>query len=266
MRYFLVFIIALLFYPSFVVAQETTATEEAVEITADEAIEWLRDDNLYRARGNALATQGETSVSANILSAYYNPQDSKDIQEIHADGNVVIQNRGQKAVGDKGVYNVKTGVMRVTGSNLSVTSDRATVTAQESLEYDTNARKAVAKGNAIASDDTNQIKASTITAWLANNGQGKTVLKKVTATGGIRIETPTEVILGDQGTYDAFAETATVEGNVRITRDNNQLNGDRAVVNLKTGVSQLLASPDGSQKRVRALFYPGDDATPLGNN
>ena len=239
---------------------------DPVEITADEAIEWLREENLYRARGNAVASQKDVSVSADTLSAFYDPKNTKTITEIHADGSVIIQSNGQKAVGNKGVYNVQTRVMRLTGNNLSVTTNKAAVTAQESLEYDTNQRKAIASGNAQASDGTNTIKAEKLTAWLMNNAQGKMILKKVTAGGHIRIETPSEVILGDKGMYDAVGQKATVEGNVRITRGENQLNGDRAIVDLKTGVSQLLATPGGKQGRVRALFYPGDDATPLGTN
>lgn len=258
-------LIALLLWSPLTFAQDVKKADP-VEITADEAIEWLRDENLYRARGNAMATQGDTSISSDSLSAFYDPENSKNITEIHADGNVVIQSKGQKAVGDKGVYNIQTRVMRVTGTNLSVTTAQATVTAQESLEYDANSRKAIAKGNATASDGTNVITSRTLSAWLGNNAQGKTILKKVTANGGIRIKTPTEIILGDSGTYDAVAETATIQGNVRITRDKNQLNGDHAVVNLKTGVSQLLAAPGAKKQRVRALFYPGDDATPLGTN
>lgn len=243
-----------------------TPKGDAVEITADEAIEWLRDENMYRARGNAKATQNDVSISAEMLSAYYDPNNTRTITEIHGSGGIVIQSNDQKAVGNKGVYNVQTRIMKLTGGNLSVTTPQAAVTAKDSIEYNAKSRKAVARGNAQASDGTNTIKSAMMTAWLGSNAQGKTVLKKVTATGGIRIETPTDIILGDTGNYDAISETAAIEGNVRITRGTNQLNGARAIVNLKTGVSQLLASPDGSGERVRALFYPGDDATPLGTN
>ena len=47
--------------------------------------------------------------------------------------------------------------------------------------------------------------------------------------------------------------TATLIGNVRITRGQNQLNGEVAEVNLNTGVSRLLSGP---QSRTRALVVP----------
>lgn len=237
--------------------------ESPVEITADDAIEWLREENLYRARGNALATQGDTNISSDILSAFYHDDNTQEVTEIQADGNVTIENQGQKIVGDKAIYNVQQETIRITGSNLAVTTPQAAITAQESIEYYVNQRQAIARGQAEASDGTHTIKADILKAWLMNDSQGKTTLKKVTAEGGLIIETPTEVITGSQGTYDAIKETATVEGSVKITRDDNQLNGDRAIVNLKTGVSQLLASPNGDQQRVRALFYPKSNATPL---
>ena len=70
------------------------------------------------------------------------------------------------------------------------------------------------------------------------------------------ITTAEEVARGDEGIYNVDSETAILQGNVRITRGENQLNGERAEVNLKTGISKLLAGPDGTRQRVRGLFNP----------
>ena len=57
-----------------------------------------------------------------------------------------------------------------------------------------------------------------------------------------------------------------MSGNVRITRGQNQLNGDFAEVNLSTGISRLLTSTDSAgDKRVRGLFVP-QKADASGNN
>ena len=50
-------------------------------------------------------------------------------------------------------------------------------------------------------------------------------------------------------------QIARMAGNVHITRGENQLNGDYAVVNLRTGVSTLNRNP-GS--RVEGLVVPND--------
>jgi lipopolysaccharide export system protein LptA len=44
-----------------------------ISITADKGVEWQQSNQVYIARGNAKATRGETSVSADTLYAYYGP-------------------------------------------------------------------------------------------------------------------------------------------------------------------------------------------------
>ena len=72
------------------------------------------------------------------------------------------------------------------------------------------------------------------------------------------ITTPTEVATADRGIYNHKSGIAQLVGSVRLTRGDNQLNGDRAEVNLKTGVSRLLATR-GRDGRVRVLVVPGGD-------
>src|SRR5262245_44864339 len=43
------------------------SSKDPLEISADNGIEWKRDARTYTARGNALAKQGGTSVSADTL-------------------------------------------------------------------------------------------------------------------------------------------------------------------------------------------------------
>ena len=50
---------------------------------------------------------------------------------------------------------------------------------------------------------------------------------------------------------------ARVAGNVRITRGQNQLDGSEAEVDMKTGISRLLA---GNTGRVQGLVVPNDQA------
>ena len=58
--------------------------------------------------------------------------------------------------------------------------------------------------------------------------------------------------------YNATTEKAILSGDVRITRGQNQLNGARAEVDFKTGVSRMLA--DGDKGRVKGLLTPEDKA------
>jgi lipopolysaccharide export system protein LptA len=71
--------------------------------------------------------------------------------------------------------------------------------------------------------------------------------------GNVEIRTEAEVVRGDRGVYSAASGLARVLGDVRITRDANQLNGREALVNLNTGVSRLVAQPG---QRVQGLVTP----------
>ena len=82
------------------------------------------------------------------------------------------------------------------------------------------------------------------------------VLDRVDATGDVRVSTPKDFARGNSGIYYAGRELATLEGDVRITSGENQLNGGYAEVNLKTGVSRMLGGPPGSGERVRGLLIP----------
>src|SRR3546814_2265022 len=101
-----------------------------------------------------------------------------------------------------------------------------------------------------------EIRADTLTAWFREAPQGGTELSQVDADGNVVITTPQEVAHGREGVYNALEGTATLEGDVRITRGKNQLNGERAVVNLDTGISRILPAGKGGG-RVKGLFTPG---------
>ena len=73
--------------------------------------------------------------------------------------------------------------------------------------------------------------------------QGQSV--RIDATGGVHVSTPTDIVTGNEGVYMVDEEKATVCGNVKITRDTNQLNGECAVVNMKTGRSTLQGGGTG---------------------
>ena len=56
------------------------------------------------------------------------------------------------------------------------------------------------------------------------------------------------------GDYDVSSQIATLTGNVQATRGKNKLSGDKAIVNLATGVSKIIG---GKSARVRTILYPG---------
>ena len=68
---------------------------------------------------------------------------------------------------------------------------------------------------------------------------------------GLTIDTtPTDVVTGDRADYVVETGIVTVTGSVKMTRENNQLNGGYAVVNLNTGISRMYPAPPGDRKSV----------------
>lgn len=229
-----------------------------VTVEADQGIEWIRDSKTYVARGNAKAVRGDTQVTADSLTANYRekPDGTTEIFRLIAEGNVVIATPRERATGDRAVYNLDKAVVRLTGRNLEFRNANDVIKARDSLEYWQQRKVAVAHGDATATRERQMIRADVMTAYFEDDKQGKTVLTRVEASGDVVITTPQEVARGREGVYNATKGTATLAGDVRITRGKNQLNGERAVVNLNTGVSRLLpAGKDGG--RVKGLFTPG---------
>ncbi|MBB3063989.1 LptA/OstA family protein [Limibacillus halophilus] len=238
-----------------------------LEITADQGIEWNRDQKQYIARGNARAAQGSTEVRADELIAYYQASDDKTVQvasqiyRIEARGNVRITTDREQVKGDRAVYDLKKDSIIISGSDVSLKTESELITATKSLEYDEANKIAVARGDATVVRGDQRVAADLLRAFLVeaseHGKEGKDlVIDRVEAEGDVRVSTPKDFARGDSGVYYARNELATLEGNVRITSDGNQLNGGFAEVNLATGVSKLKGSASGSGQ-VRGLLIPG---------
>jgi lipopolysaccharide export system protein LptA len=272
--------------------------KQPVEILADQGIEWYREEQRYVARGNASAKQGETTVYGDVLTAYYrpNPDGGTSIFRYESEGNVRIVTPTQTAVGDKGVYDVDTGVLVLTGNGLKLTTPNEVVTARDSLEYWEGKQVAVARGDAVVVTTDRRMTGDILTAYFLDNktnpapptaqrnpnpgsrapakgqpatsGRGTTAastqpqegnrLQRIEGFGNVLVSTATDIVRADRGVYKADTGIALMSERVRITRGQNQLDGDFAEVNLNTGLSRLLTRPDGDGKaaQVRGVFVP----------
>ena len=84
---------------------------------------------------------------------------------------------------------------------------------------------------------------------LASSGK----LEKVEAFGHVSVRTPTDTATGERAVYVPDNGIARLAGNVRITRGQNQLNGQEAEVDMKTGIARLLR---GETERVSGRRCP----------
>jgi lipopolysaccharide export system protein LptA len=267
-------------------AQELALTGEGpVEILADDAIEWRRDEQVVIARGNARARRGTTTVFADRLIARYRdrqgaapaaagPAGAGEIWRLEAEGNVRIVGGNDRAEADRAVYDLDRKVLVLTGRALSLTNGADRVTARDALEYWAERRMAVARGEAVVTTENRRLEAETVVAYFVPEGAvpaaagqtpaGRSVpganrLDRAEVFGDVRITTADEVLRGERGVYTPGDGIARIFGNVRITRGQNQLNGEYGEVNLKTGVSRLMPGAGG---RVAGMIVPEERRPP----
>ena len=228
-----------------------------VQISADNGVEWRQKEQYYRASGNAVAKRGDSSIRADTLTAHYKkgPNGKNQIWKVVGAGNVLILSGSDKITGQQAVYLIEPGIFTITGNNLKIDNGKRTITARDRIEYRSKQQIAYVVGKAKAVEDKRTISADRFVAHFKKGKGGKTEMSKVDAVGNVVIMTEKEVVRGDKGEFDNETRIATLTGNVRVTSGDNQLNGAKAIVNMKTGVSRLVATKN---ERIRVLIKPGE--------
>jgi lipopolysaccharide export system protein LptA len=246
-----------------------TAVRQNVTVTADRLIAFYRPK-----AGSAPKPPQPAPGTVN------DPSDAggNEIYRVEAVGKVHIFTPTDNAWGDRAVYDIDQSVLVLTGRNLKLTTPNDVLTARDDLEYWSQKHMAVARGDAVVlTNDGRRMSADTLVAYTTESSQppagatpvavkpaavapddpmaasGK--LQKVEAYGHVTIRTVTDTATGDRAVYVPDTGIARIAGKVRITRGQNQLNGTEAEVNMKTGISRLLA---GNEGRVQGLMVPND--------
>lgn len=235
--------------------------DEPLEISADESLEWHRNDLYFQARKNVKVVQGDTTLRSRLLKALYRDgaDGGVDIFKIHAEGGVRIISADNQVFGEQAVYNVDKGYAVITGGDLKLVSDDQTVTARDKFEYWVNDGRLEAHGDAFATREGDQIKSDKIIAIFTEGKGGKRVLKQLEAIGNVVITTPDEVLKGNRAIYKAETNIAEIKDDVVIVRGPNKLQGMRAEVNLNTNVSKIFGGTEGAGGRVSGVFFPGSE-------
>lgn len=228
-----------------------------IEVYAQNGIEWQQEGNMFVARGDARAVRDGVEVLGDELRAYYRekPTGESEVWRLDALGNVRIVSASETAYGDRAIYNADQKVLVVDGKKPRLVSGQDTLTATQQLEYWETKRFAVARGDAVATRDNKQVRADVLVAHLRNGPKGETRVYRVDAYDNVRIKTERETATGQRGVYNVESGIATLTGNVLLVRDDNQLRGCRAEVNLNTGVSKLFPCAS-TQGRVNGSFVP----------
>ncbi|HUN42288.1 MAG TPA: LptA/OstA family protein [Acetobacteraceae bacterium] len=267
-----------------------TAVRGNVTVVADRLIAW------YRKKAGA-TSDGSHPAVAQGQPAPPGPQSSQsgvddtdtggnEVYRVQADGHVHIFTQTDQVWGDQATYDLDQAVLVVTGKNLRLTTPNDVLTARDDLEYWSQRHMAVARGDAVViTNDGRRLQGDVLVAYTTAGqpapgpgappatpvadhpgapanapndpllSSGK--LQKVDVFGHVLVRTVTDTVTGDRAVYVPDSGIARVAGNVRITRGQNQLNGSEAIVNMKTGISRLLAAND---RRVQGLLVPNDQS------
>jgi lipopolysaccharide export system protein LptA len=265
-----------------------------INITADSGIEWQQDQQVYIARGKAVATRGPGELDADTIIAHYRDmkggtaqanagQNNTEIYRIEADGNVTIKRDNQTVVGDRADYDVDQALGIVRGKALKMTTTNDVVTARDVFEWYDTKQIMVARGDAVAVHNGRTIKADVLTAYMVKTDQApangappapkpapakpagtpnaasgeESKLNRLDAQGHVVVIDGPDIGRGDYGVYNAATGICTLLGNVTITRDKDVVTGQYAVMDLNKNVSRVMPASSVSgatRQRVQGLF------------
>lgn len=242
-------------------AQDAPAPD-TIDLTADRSIEWLQDERKIEAIGNATIRDQDLVIRAERILAYYRDKagGGTEVWRVEMHGGVVATWDGGTLEGQDGAYESDSRVFVLTGTNLRYSQDDLYMTATDTLEYWRRERMAVARGDASVVEGRRNVRGDIVTALFRDEDQPRPAgadsdILRFDAFGNVRITTEEEVILAQKATYDPNADSARMTGSVKITRGNDQLNGDVADVDFDKGIAKL-SGTGGS--RVRGLITPND--------
>ena len=272
---------------------DARAVRQDVTVIADRLTAWYRP----KARPAAAAGAAPSTAAAAPSGAAAAPGTAgeegggNEIYRLEAEGHVQIFTPTDHARCDRAVYDLDQAVLVMTGRDLRLTTPNEVLTAKKDMEYWSARHMAVARGDAVVVTRTGRrISADVLVAYTtpapasasgapaaaasgappggpeaARAAAGK--LERVEAFGHVVLRTATDIVTGDRAVYVPATGRARLVGQVRITHGKNQLAGQAADVDLKTGVASLLPAArraGAGADRARAGAIAGPDRHPGG--
>ena len=80
---------------------------------------------------------------------------------------------------------------------------------------------------------------------VAYSSNGGVQIRRLDAAGGVTVHSPSETAKGDFGIYDLDRKLITLIGNVQLNRGDNQVLGQRLVIDLDSGRAVIDGGPAG---------------------
>ncbi len=156
------------------------------------------------------------------------------------------------------------------GASAQISATRGPIQIEaDQLDFLDREGKAIYMGNVDAVQGEARIRAEKLTIFFEKKAEGESkessaiggsvgAVQKLLAEGTVYYMTPTEKAKGDQGVYDYKNNTIVLTGNVTLTRGENVIVGDKLVIDLDSGQSQVSADSKKKGERVRTVLITKD--------
>jgi lipopolysaccharide export system protein LptA len=112
-------------------------------------------------------------------------------------------------------------------------SDAPVDVAADRIEVQDRADRAIFSGNVVVRQGQLTLTAPRIN--VAYSSGGGVQLRRIDATGGVVVKSPSETARGNVGIYDTQARIITLIGNVSLVQRDGNVNGGRLVIDLDSG-------------------------------
>ena len=217
----------------------TYALAENLEIEASGFLEWNQENKFYKAFGDAVASQGARSIQADDIIAYYESEENRDIIRIEATGNVNFTDNTNSGRSEKLTYEMSSQNVSLAGNKSYFKSEKFKAEASKIIQFnEKNGELLLQKDAMILITGDRKIEAQQIEILLSDSGDVSTIkaFKAVKLT-----EETGRVALANQAFYEAATGDMNLIDSVRIIDGKNQLEGEKALINVKTGYSKIFA-------------------------
>ena len=197
---------------------KSKVVNEENTLWADKEIRYYRPGNRLEAEKNVKAVNPQHIMYADLMKTFFAPGSQKEIEKIEAYGHVRVIDDANTIYADKMIAFMHPGQKNAI-------------------------KKIEAYGHVKVKDKQNTLSntlyADKMYAFLSSDSKQK--LEKIEAFDNVKVETPDGTANGDYGLYLPERDEVELHHNVVIVQDGNVIKGDKAVTNLTTSVSRVLA-------------------------
>ena len=248
-------------------------------ITADSIDEVEAGSNVVKIinpKGNFPISKKGDMIDLYAKTGFYNQTDShirveQNVKAVYEDGSTIVTQSGEydfktgyghgnepvyafgnwgKMWADGFEYHQNTNLLVLTGNSKVINQGRELISNRQ-LRYYRLENRLEAEGNVKVISQDNILHADLIKTYLIS---GKNLeVEKIEAFGNVKIITKDGIAKGDYALYNPLTAEVELINNVSIEKDGNIIYGQKALTNLKTSISKIIANPK-SKNRVSGII------------